>query len=217
MLGGARGGSGGGISEVLSGMLGEAGRAVGGNKNLALGGLGALVGSLLGGGGKSLGGALGGGLMALLGTMAFNALVGGGQKPQVPVGLLEPETEAQKKELEQNSELILRAMINAIKADGEVDQDEINRITGKLKGIGVDPEAQRYLMTLIQQPMETERLIAAARGQSELAAQIYGASLLAIEVDPPAERKYLDRLAAGLNLSPRVTGRIQEQVGLQQA
>jgi uncharacterized membrane protein YebE (DUF533 family) len=217
MLGGARGGSGGGISEVLSGMLGEAGRAVGGNKNLALGGLGALVGSLLGGGGHSRGGALGGGLMALLGTMAFNALVGGGQKPQVPLGLLEPETEAQKKELEQNSELILRAMINAIKADGEVDQDEINRITGKLKGIGVDPEAQRYLMTLIQQPMETERLIAAARGQSELAAQIYGASLLAIEVDTPAERKYLDRLAAGLNLSPRVTGRIQEQVGLQQA
>ena len=44
----------------ISGMLGEAGRAVGGNKNFALGGLGALVGSLLGGGGKSLGGALGG-------------------------------------------------------------------------------------------------------------------------------------------------------------
>ena len=64
---------------------------------------------------------------------------------------------------------------------------------------------------------ETKRLIATARGQSELAAQIYGASLLAIEVDTPAERKYLDRLAAGLNLSPRVTGRIQEQVGLQQA
>ena len=81
----------------------------------------------------------------------------------------------------------------------------------------MDPEAQRYLMTLIQQPMETERLIAAGQGQSELAAQIYGASLLAIEVDTPAERKYLDRLAAGLGLSPQVTGRIQELVGLQQA
>jgi len=81
----------------------------------------------------------------------------------------------------------------------------------------VDPEAQRYLMTLIQQPMETERLIAAGQGQSELAAQIYGASLLAIEVDTPAEKKYLDQLAAGLGLSPQVTGRIQELVGLQQA
>ena len=219
MLGGGGGSSsGGGISEMLSGMLGEAGRAVGGNKNLALGGLGALVGSLLGGGGKSMGGALGGGLMALLGAMAFNALVkGGGQKPQVPLGLLEPQTEAQEKELEQNSELVLRAMINAIKADGRIDQNEINRITGKLQGIGVDPEAQRYLMTLLKQPMETEKLTAAARGQLELAAQIYGASLLAIEVDTPAEKKYLDQLAAGLGLPTQVTRRIQELVGLQQA
>ena len=217
MVGESRIGSGGGISDVLSGMLGEAGRAVGGNKNIALGGLGALVGSLLGGGGKSVGGALGGGLMALLGTIAFNALAGrGGQKPQVPLGLLEPETEAQKMELEQNSELILRAMINAIKADGEVDQDEIDRLAGKLKGVGVNPESQRYLMNLLQQPMETEKLIAAARGQSELAAEIYGASLLAIEVDTPAERKYLDRLAAGLGLPSQVTGRIQELVGLRQ-
>lgn len=218
MLGGGRGGSsGGGIADILSGMLGEAGRAAGGNKNLALGGLGALVGSLLGGGGKSLGGALGGGLMALLGSMAFNALMGsGGQKPQVPLGLLEPETDAQKKELEQNSELILRAMINAIKADGEIDQEEISRISGKVNGIGVDPESQRYLMTLIRQPMETEKIIAAARGRAELAAQIYGASLLAIEVDTPAERKYLERLAAGLGLPPQVTGRIQEMVGLHQ-
>ena len=109
------------------------------------------------------------------------------------------------------------SLINAIKADGEVDQNEINRITGKLKGIGVDPEAQRCLMTLIQQPMETERLITAARGQSEFAAQIYGASLLAIEVDTPAEKKYLDQLATGLGLSAKVIGRIQELVGLQQA
>ncbi len=97
MLGGGSG-SGGGITEILSGMLGDAGRAVGGKQNLALGGLGALIGSLLGGGGKSVGGALGGGLMALLGAMAFNALKGSGeQKPQILVGLLEPQTEAEKK------------------------------------------------------------------------------------------------------------------------
>jgi len=35
-------------------------------------------------------------------------------------------------------------------------------------------------------------------------------------VDIPAERKYLDQLAAGLGLSLQVTGRIQEMVGLQQ-
>jgi len=211
-------GTGGGIGDVLSSMLGDAGKAVGGNQNLALGGLGALVGSLLGGGRKSLGGAVGGGLMALLGAMAFNALKGSGeQKPQIPVGLLEPQTDAEKNELEQNSEFVLRAMLNATKADGQIDEGEINRITGKLKEMGADAEAQNYLMTQMQQPMETEQLIAAAQGKPELAAQLYGASLLAIEVDTQAERDYLAQLAAGLGLSPQVTGRIQELVGLQPA
>ncbi|MEN6319969.1 MAG: tellurite resistance TerB family protein [Syntrophaceae bacterium] len=211
-------GAGGGIGDVLSSMLGGAGKAVGGNQNLALGGLGALVGSLLGGGGKSLGGAVGGGLMALLGAMAFNALKGSGeQKPQIPAGLLEPQTDAEKNELEQHSEFVLRAMINATKADGQIDEGEINRITGKLKEIGADTEAQSYLMAQMQQPMETEQLIAAAQGKPELAAQIYGASLLAIEVDTQAERDYLAQLAAGLGLSPQVTGRIHELVGLQPA
>ena len=63
---------------MLGNVLSEAGRAAGGNQNLALGGLGALAGALLGGGGKSLGGAMGGGVMALLATMAFQALKGSG-------------------------------------------------------------------------------------------------------------------------------------------
>lgn len=227
MLGGSSGGA---LGEALSGMLGgggqgggllgnvlsEAGRAVGGNQNLALGGLGALVGALLGGGGKSLGGAFGGGVMALLGAMAFQALKGGGdRKPQVPLGLLEPQTDAERNELERQSELILKAMINAAKADGQIDEGEMRRIVGKLQEIGVDSEAQHYVMTQMQKPMETEKLIAAAQGRPELAAQMYGASLLAIEVDTPAEKKYLDQLAAGLGLDSKVVQRIQELVGLQ--
>lgn len=226
------GSSGGGLGAALSSMLGgggqeggllgnvlsEAGRAVGGNQNLALGGLGALVGSLLGGGGKSMGGALGGGVMALLGAMAFQALKGSGdRKPQVPLGLLEPQTDAERNELEQHSELVLKAMINAAKADGQIDEGEVRRIVGKLQEIGADSEAQRYVMTQMQKPMETEKLIAAAQGRPELAAQMYGASLLAIEVDTPAEKKYLDQLAAGLGLDPKVVQRIQELVGLQPA
>lgn len=210
-------GAGGGIGDLLSSMLGDAGKAVGGNKNLAVGGLGALIGSLLGGGGKSLGGAVGGGLMALLGTLAFNALKGSGrrQSPNIPVGLLEPQTKDEQDQLEQGSELVLRAMINATKSDGQIDQNEINRMMDKLSESGVDEESKRYLIAHLQQPMETESLIAAARNQPELAAQIYAASLLAVEVDTQAEKDYLDQLAAGLGLDPQVTGRIQQLVGLQ--
>ena len=212
------GSSGGGIGDMLSSLLGGAGKAVGGNNNLAVGGLGALVGSLLGGGGKSLGGAVGGGLMALLGAMAFKAIKGSGtQSQQAPVGLMEPQTDDEKKELEQNSELILMAMINATKADGQIDQSEINRIAGKVKEFGVDDESHRYLMNKMQQPMETEKLIAAAKGQPALAAQVYAASLLAIEVDTQEEKNYLSQLAAGLGLTPQITDRIHEMVGLQPA
>lgn len=218
MLGGGRGGSGGGIGDMLSGMLGSAGEAVGGNQNLAVGGLGALVGAILGGGGKSLGGAVGGGVMALLASMAFKALQGSGeQKAQVPVGLLEPQTASEQQELEQNSELILKAMINAAKADGQIDQNEMNRIAGKLKEAGIDEEGQRYVNDLMQQPSETDQLIAAVQGQPQLAAQIYAASLLAIEVDTQAERDYLNHLASGMGLPAQVARRIEEMAGLRPA
>jgi uncharacterized membrane protein YebE (DUF533 family) len=208
---------GGMLGGVLGNILGEAGRAVGGNQNLALGGLGALAGALLGGK-KSLGGALGGGAMALLGAMAFQALKGrGGQKPRVPLGLQEPKTDAERAELERHSELVLKAMINAAKADGQIDEGEINRILGKLRETGADKQAQKYLMTEMQKPMETENLIAAAQGQQELAAEMYGASLLAIEVDTAAEINYLNNLAAGLGLHPEVTQSIHEAVGLKPA
>ncbi|HRY36174.1 MAG TPA: tellurite resistance TerB family protein [Smithellaceae bacterium] len=223
MLGGGRqntgtAGTGGGIGDLLSSMLGGAGQAVGGNRNLAVGGLGALIGALLGGGGKSLKGAVGGGLMALLGAMALKALKESGQpNRQVPVGLLEPQTDTEKKELEQSSELILKAMMNAIKSDGQVDQNELDRFTSKFQELGVDGETQDYFINQLRQPMETETLVMAAQGQPQLAAQIYAASLLAIEVDTLEERDYLNKLAADMGLSPQVTGRIHEMVGLQPA
>ncbi|MBN1142068.1 MAG: tellurite resistance TerB family protein [Deltaproteobacteria bacterium] len=199
---------------VLGDVLGQVGHAVGGRNNLAVGGLGALLGALFGGGGKSMGGALGGGLMALLGAMAFKALKNSGQNAQPPLGLVEPKTDRESCQLEHQSELVLRAMINAAKADNRIDEHEIRRMGGKLQEFGADAEAQRYMMKQMQKPMETDDLIAAAQGQPELAAEIYAASLLTIEVDTPAERNYLNRLASGLGLNPQVTKSIEDLIGL---
>ena len=163
-----------------------------------------------------MGGALGGGVMALLGTMAYQALKGAGnQEPEVPLGLLEPQSAAERQQLEQNSEIVLKAMINAAKADGQIDQGEMRRIVGKLKESGMGKDAQQYVLTEMTKPLDTQTLIASAKSQPAFAAQIYAASLLAIEVDTPAEKKYLDQLAAGLGLKPKVTQRIKDMVGLQ--
>jgi uncharacterized membrane protein YebE (DUF533 family) len=154
--------------------------------------------------------------MALLGAMAFQALKGSGQSSgRVPLGLMEPQTEADRQELENRSELVLKAMINAAKADGKIDEGEAHRIVGKLQEAGADADGQRYVLEQMRRPMETEKLVAAAEGHPNLAAQLYAASLMAIEVDTPAEKAYLANLASGLGLAPAVTQRIEEMVGLQ--
>lgn len=207
--------SSGGIAGMLGQILNQAGQSAGGQQNLAVGGLGALAGALLGGGTRSAGGALGGGAMALLGAMAFKALKGARQGTgKVPLGLLEPRTEDERQLLEQQEELVLRAMINAAKSDGLIDEKEIDRIVGKLGEMGSDADDQRYVLMQMQKPLETDMLIATAKEDPELAAEIYAASLLAIEVDTQAEKKYLDELASGLNLTPDVTRAIEKMVGM---
>ena len=203
-----------GLGGLLGEVLSQATRVAGGQQNLAMGGLGALAGALLGGGSRSVGGAMGGGVMALLGAMAFKALQAKGAARQVPLGLRAPETAADEEELEQRAELVLRAMINAAKADGKIDEAEIGRIVGKLQEEGADGENQRFVMTEMQRPLQTEDLIAAARGNPEIAVEIYGASLMAIDVDTTAEKAYLDGLARGLGLTRDLTDQIEGMVGL---
>ena len=214
MLGGGAGAIGGMLGNVLKTPV----RAVGGKRNLAVGGIGALVGALLGGGGRSMGGALGGGVMALLGAMAFSALKKGGQPAaEVPVGLKETKTPEEKKALEREAGLIFQAMINAAKADGQIDKSEVSRIVGKLDEMGIDTEAKKFVMAEMQKPMDTDALVNAAAGRPGLGAQLYAASLLAIEVDTAAERDYLSNLGERLGLKPAVTAALEQTIGMKRA
>jgi uncharacterized membrane protein YebE (DUF533 family) len=211
-------GSGSGIGSMLGNVFNDAGRAVGGKRNLAVGGIGALAGALLGGGGRSMGGALGGGVMALLGAMAFSALKKGGQPPaEVPIGLKKVETPEEKEKLEREAALIFQAMINAAKADGQIDKSEVGRIIGKLDEMGIDAEAKQFVMAEMQKPMDTDALVRAAADQPGLGAQLYAASLLAVEVDTPAEKAYLKDLGSRLGLKPDVTAALEQTIGTNRA
>ena len=236
------GGSGGSLSDILGGLagalgggrqsaaapqaglggLGNLGGVVGevlgslGNNKAALGGLGALAGALLGGGQSSARGAIGGGGLAMLASLAIAALRKAGQTPQsTPRALLEPQTAEDQQALEQDAEIIVKAMINAAKADGRIDDNEIQKIVGKLQEDGLTEEEKEFFMTEANKPMDIDAVIASAAGQPETAAQIYSASLLAIEVDTPAEQQYMQQLAQGLGLDPRVTNHIHQFLGVQ--
>ncbi len=198
----------------LGGVLGEVMGSLAGNKT-ALGGLGALAGAILGGGKSSARGAIGGGGLAMLASLAYAALKKAGQASNNPPrALFEPQTPQEEKALEQDAEIIIKAMINAAKADGQIDQNELQKIVGKLEENGLTQQEKEFFLTEAQKPIDLQALAASAQGEPELAVQIYAASLLAIEIDTPAEQQYIEQLAKELQLDSQVTDHIQQALGI---
>ncbi len=237
LLGGAGGGGTGGLQGLLAQMSGAAqgavsrtGDAVKRNDPLAVGGLGAVAGALLGG----RGGAVGGGALALLGSLAYAALnasqsgqqaaapaaaqpsAAGAAPPDLPVELRGATSPGDEAVLASRALILLRAMISAAKADGRIDQDEMDRIFKKLDETGADPEAKDYVIQELRSPLDLDGLVAQVQAP-DLAVQVYAASLLAIEVDTDAERAYLARLAQSLALPPAAIAHIHRTLGVDQA
>jgi uncharacterized membrane protein YebE (DUF533 family) len=211
----------GGLAGMAGDLFGTASRSVKRGNPLAVGGLGALAGAVLGGGGGAVKGALGGGILALLGGLAMSALrnqTGAASGPdqlakEAPLGLREPQDPAEDVELERTAQLVLRAMINAAKADGQIDAGEMQRIVGRLEEGGADDEARAFVLDEMQKPEDLDGLIRDVRNR-EVAVEVYAASLLAIELDTPAERDYLRRLAGGLGLDSTIVRRVHEALGV---
>lgn len=187
-------------------------------------GLGAVLGSLLGGGGSSVSGAVKGGALALLAGVAYKALASAGQGAEggatpafsggaVPVAMTTALTPADHQVLANTAELVIKGMINAAKADGAVSADEIVRIVGKLKAAGMDGDAEAWVMKELRQPLDLDAFAAGIPNQ-EVAAQVYAASLLAIEVDTPQEQAYLADLAKKTGLDAAVVQNIQQTLGV---
>ena len=207
MMGGAAGGQGpaaGGLGDVLGGLMGN--KAV-------LGGLGALAGAIMGGGGRAASGAVGGGALAMLASLAISALQKAGQAPaQMPNALLAAPTPQQQAASEADALIIIKAMINAAKADGEISPQEMQKITGQFEQDSLGAEEKQLFQAEAGKPMDTQALIAAAQGRPELAAQIYAASVLVVDKTPP-ETAYLSDLASRLGLPPQATGHIEQILG----
>jgi uncharacterized membrane protein YebE (DUF533 family) len=217
---GGSGGGGGLLDGILGAVKGGLGSAV--QNPAAAGGIGAMLGSLIGGGGDSVKGAVGGGALAMLAGVAMKALANSGQSPggaagfsggTLPLGLKAPEGAGEEQALENTAELMVKAMINAAKSDGEIGPKEMERIVGKLRESGMDQEAQQWVMAEMRKPLDLDGFIAEV-SSPEVAAEVYAASLLAIEVDTDAEREYLQRLAQGTGLEPAVVQYINSTMGV---
>ncbi|MEX1351705.1 MAG: tellurite resistance TerB family protein [Desulfobacterales bacterium] len=186
---------------------------------MTVGSLGALAGALLGGGGGAAKGAIGGGVMAFPGGLAVSAVknlnrpVDANDTKSMPLGLREAQDDSEEEALQNNAKLVLRAMINAAKSDGQIGQTEMQRITEKLQEAGADQEARNFVLAEMGKPLDLDGIIRDVRDPM-VGAQVYAASLLSIEVDTAAEQDYLRRLAAGLQLGPEAVARIHQISGV---
>lgn len=106
---------------------------------------------------------------------------------------------------------IVSAMIAAAKADGTVDATEKQKILGKLGEGGLSGEERAFLDRELAGPLDINKVVDSATGP-EHAIELYAASLLAIDPDHPAERAYLDMLAARLGLDAGLKSEIERVI-----
>ena len=110
--------------------------------------------------------------------------------------------------------ILVRAMIAAARADGRLDAQESQAIFQRIESLGMDPENQALLVAEMGRPVDMDAIVNSA-DSPEVAAEIYLASRLAINVDTAAEKSYLAMLAARLNLPPELVMELNRQVETQ--
>lgn len=229
LLGGALGGgqqSGGGLGGLLGGALGGGaqqqeqgggglggllGGLAGGGSQQGGGGLGGMLGSVLSGGGQGSGsaGGLGGLLDSLGGGGAAAAGAGGlgGLLNQALGGQATPEPTP-----DQNgqAEIMLRGMINAAKSDGQIDEQEQQKILEHLGDVTQDE--LNFVRNEMAQPLDLEGFVRSV--PSGMEQQVYAMSLLGIQLDSQAEAQYLDQLARAMGIEQADVNAIHAQIGV---
>jgi uncharacterized membrane protein YebE (DUF533 family) len=110
---------------------------------------------------------------------------------------------------EASARLMIRAMIMAAKADGEIDAEERAKIMDHL-GDASDEETA-FVEAALDAPVDATAL---ARDAGEtMREQVYSTSLMAILVDTPAEQAYLAQLGQALGLSAAARATLHAAMG----
>lgn len=201
------------LEQVLGGNMGAAGRnlkaqldAQSGSRAFTGGAVaGGLLGMLLGGGRRrGFGGGIGTAVLGALAMQAYNTYQRNrtqGRGDPLPAQLSQqslphsqPAADGSAFEL-----TLVRAMVGAAKSDGHIDAAEQRRLFAEVERLGLEAEAKAYVFDLLTRDVDVQSL-ADAVASPEQGAELYLAARLAIDPDQPAERAYLDALAARLRL-----------------
>ncbi len=184
------------------------------------GAAGLAAGMLLSGGGlgKLVGNVAKAGAVAAIGGLAYSAWQkhqqnqqGGGQQPAPAQDAFVPPPGATHEQEELGKSLV-RAMISAAKADGQIDAEEKDAIFKKLESMPLSAEEKAFVFDELTGPLDLNAVVARADTPAH-ASEIYAASLVAMTPDTPTERSYLEALAFKLKLDPGLVAEIHRAAG----
>ncbi len=146
-----------------------------------------------------------GGLMSALG----GGMAGGAEQTSAMIDAMTGNTVATDT-MEQNAKLMIRAMIQAAKADGEIDADERAKIMEHMGDVGTEERA--FIEAELAAPADAMAL--AQDTSQQMAAQVYASALMTVKVDKVSEVEYLNTLAKALNLSDEARARVHQAMGV---
>jgi hypothetical protein len=203
----------GGLEDLLGGLLG--GRSSNQSQGSAGGGAGDLLDSVMGGrssgqtssgasaGGMAPGG--GGGLGDLLGAILGGA--GGAAAGGALANTAENAGSSRNDDLA--AALILRAMVQAVKSDGDLDEAEKRKL---MENMGeASQEEIAFVNAELSREVEVEGL--ARQVPEGMEAQIYLMSLMAINLDSGNEAQYLHNLATALEMGADEVNALHDKAG----
>lgn len=145
-----------------------------------------------------------GGLMSALG----GGMAGGAEQTSAMIDAMTGTTIATDT-MEENAKLMIRAMIQAARADGEIDAEERAKIFEQLGDL--DDAERAFIEEQLDAPLDAMAL--AEDTSQQLAAQVYATALMTIRVDNMSEATYLSDLAKGLGLTSETRARIHSAMG----
>jgi uncharacterized membrane protein YebE (DUF533 family) len=105
---------------------------------------------------------------------------------------------------------MLKALIAGAKADGHIDERERGLIDAELQRLGAGAPMRQWVDAELRRPVDPAD-VAAAATTPEMAAEVYLASVLAVDETTVMERAYLDELARQLRLAPELKAELERR------
>lgn len=111
---------------------------------------------------------------------------------------------------------LIKAMIHAAKSDGHIDAEENTKIRQQIAETDLAGDEKAFLFDQLDGPADPLAVASWAKDEAQ-GAELYLASLLAIDLDHADERRYLDRLGDALRLPEPLRQHIEVQLQSQVA